>query len=89
MPPTYNHEEIKTLLQENHRLLTENNELLKKLHKAHIQGVWFKVISFFFIVVAPLIILYYYILPMLGTIYGGANGSSLNIQDISTLLQGL
>jgi hypothetical protein len=92
MPPTHDVSELKALILENQRLLAENNEILKKLHKGHVRGMWLKAVWFFFIVIAPMILVYYYIAPMYSSMSGGTGGSVLKMQDVqelNSLLQGL
>jgi hypothetical protein len=47
--------------RENNRLLKENNRLLKKLYRAHIFGVWMKIIFNLIIIGAPLFLYQFYL----------------------------
>ena len=41
------------LTKENNKLLKENNKLLKKMHRAHVMGIWFKIIFYVLILAVP------------------------------------
>ena len=68
--------ELKGLLLENQRLLTENNEMLKKQQAKNKRDFWLKVLWFFFIIVAPMILLYSYVIPMYSSL-----GSDVSAQS--------
>ncbi len=62
-PQEDNDLKIKNLLLENQRLLIENNQLLKKMHRSSIIGTIFRVIWFFILLGVPIYIYFNYIQP--------------------------
>jgi hypothetical protein len=94
MEPNSEHTELKAILLENQRLLTENNVILKKLHRDHVRGLWFKAAWVVFILIAPMIVLYYYLLPFYSSLYSvtdspAAGGKMQDLNEMSKLLQSL
>lgn len=78
MPPQNEHSELKALILENQRLLGENNELLKKMHKSAVRHFWLNVVWIVFLLGAPLLLLYQFIMPMYESL--GTSPSSINEQ---------
>jgi hypothetical protein len=68
MQPDNNHEEIKRLLVENQRLLTDNNNLLHKMRRDALLGSFFKIIWFIIIIGGPVYIYFNYIQPNMDTL---------------------
>ena len=56
-------EQIRKLVLENQRLLTENNKLLKKLHRNAVISFWIRLLWILIIVGAPFVFYYYIIEP--------------------------
>ncbi len=54
---------LQELMLENQRLLTENNELLKKLRKTSIFNLWLKLIWISFLIGLPFVLYYFVIEP--------------------------
>ncbi len=54
-------ESINELIKQNQELLSQNNELIKKLYRNTMWGFYLKIIGFLIIVGAP-VALYYYVL---------------------------
>ena len=48
---------------ENQKLLVENNQLLKKMHKASVISLWLRVIWFLIIIGIPFVLYFYIIEP--------------------------
>jgi hypothetical protein len=69
------HEELKELILENQRLLAENNELLKKMHRSTVRHFWLNVIWIVFLLGAPLVLLYQFIMPMYESLNTGGTPS--------------
>lgn len=63
IPKKDEHQILQELLLENQRLLAENNELLKKIHRSAIWSFWLKFVWFMIIIGAPFILYYYLIEP--------------------------
>jgi uncharacterized membrane protein (DUF106 family) len=55
--------QIKELLIENKRLLTENNQLLKKMYKTALWSFIFRIFWFFVLIGAPFLVYYYLVEP--------------------------
>lgn len=72
-------EKVQRLLLENQKLMTENNEILKKLQRNSAISLWIKIIWFLFIIGLPFVVYFYVIQP-----YFDALGSSFG-----TFQQGL
>ena len=57
------HQVLHELMLENQRLLTENNQLLKKLKKASVINFWFRIIWIAVLIGLPFLLYYYVIEP--------------------------
>ena len=90
MTPNSEHSELKELILENQRLLTENNQLLKKLHRHAVRGFWLNIVWIVVFVVLPLFAVVKLILPFYDS-FGGSTGSLEgqlnNLQEIQGLLE--
>ena len=56
-------ETIHQLVLENQRLLSENNQLLKKMHRTSVWSLWLRVVWFLVIIGAPFVLYYYIVEP--------------------------
>jgi len=75
MDPMHNeHQQMKELMAENKRLLTENNDLLKKMYKTALWSFIFRIFWFFVLIGAPFIVYYYVVEP-----YFTSLGSSFEV----------
>lgn len=54
---------LRELVLENQRLLTENNQLLKKLNHRSVLAFWFRMITFLILIGAPFLLYFYVIEP--------------------------
>lgn len=54
---------IHRLTLENQKLLSDNNSLLKKMHRASIIGFWFRLLWAIFIIGIPFVLYFYIIEP--------------------------
>lgn len=69
MLPNKNEQNVlQELLLENQRLLTENNQLLKKMQRQAVLGLWMRVFSFLILIGAPFVLYYYVIEPYFTTL---------------------
>jgi hypothetical protein len=90
MNPDTGHPELKELMLETQRLVTENNELLKKLHRNSVRSFWFSIIWIVLFVVLPLIAVFKLAMPLYNSLGGspGTLDSQLNnLQELQTLLE--
>ena len=60
------------LLRENQRLLTENNTLLRKMHRSAVIGFWFKIVWIAVLIGAPFILYVYVLKPYLEVLPGAS-----------------
>lgn len=75
MQPDKNEQQLlHELMLENQRLLTENNELLKKIRRAGLISFWFKIVWILIILGAPFLLYFYVVEP-----YFTSLGSSFEV----------
>ena len=68
------HQLLHELMLENQRLLTENNQLLKKMRRLSVFNFWFRIVTTLILVGAPFLLYYYVIEP-----YFASMGSSFSV----------
>jgi hypothetical protein len=74
MSPDNESGELKALILENQRLLAENNELLKEMHRSAVRHLWFNIAWIVIFFGLPLIAFYHFIQPLYGSL-GGQTGT--------------
>jgi hypothetical protein len=74
LPDKDEHQLLHDLMLENQRLLSENNQLLHKLHSRALWSFWLKVVWFLVIIGAPFILYYSVVEP-----YFNSLGSSFEV----------
>jgi Trk-type K+ transport system membrane component len=79
LPDKSEHQLLKDLMLENQRLLSENNQLLKKIRRASLISFWLRLVTMLIFIGAPFVLYYYVVEP-----YFESMGSSF-----STFQQGL
>jgi Trk-type K+ transport system membrane component len=79
LPDKDEHQLLQDLMLDNQRLLSENNQLLRKMYRSSVISFWFRVISILVFIGAPLVLYYYVVEP-----YFDSMGSSF-----STFQEGL
>jgi hypothetical protein len=57
------HAEMHRLLEENNALLKENHEILRKLYRNDVMGIWFRVIWFAILIGLPFAVYFYVLEP--------------------------
>ena len=72
-PQNDDHKKMEEFLLENQRLLAENNELLKKIHRNAAVTLWIRIIWVVFIIGLPFVVYFYVVEP-----YFDALGSSFS-----------
>jgi len=70
------------LVLENQRLLTENNQLLKKLYRHSIWSFWVRIVSFLIIVGVPFILYYYVIEPYFTSVQSSLESFQGGLQQV-------
>ena len=68
MNPKTGNEELKTLILENQRLLAENNELLKKMHRGAVRHLWFTIAYVLVFLGLPVVLYYYFMAPYIDNV---------------------
>jgi hypothetical protein len=63
LPDINEQQQIRGLILENQRLLTENNQLLKKLNRRSTISFWFRIVWGAFIIGLPFVLYFYIIEP--------------------------
>jgi hypothetical protein len=79
------HDELKALVVENQRLLTENNELLKKMHKSAVRHFWFNIAWIVIFLGLPLIAFYKLAMPMYQSFGSSPTNLSEQLKDVQEL----
>ncbi len=87
MNPT---DELKALVLENQRLLAENNELLKKMHRSAVRHFWFNIAWIVVFLGLPLIAFYKLAMPFYSSFEassGSLDGQLKQLNEIRGLLE--
>jgi Trk-type K+ transport system membrane component len=79
LPNKDEHQLLQELILENQRLLSDNNQLLKKMYRRSVLSFWLRIISTLILIGAPFVLYYYVVEP-----YFDSMGSSF-----STFQEGL
>jgi cell division septal protein FtsQ len=90
MENTQKNSDIREIVVENQRLLTEINERLKKQERKQRRDFWLKLVWFFILFIAPLILFYWYLAPMYSSLGGSAgslDGGLKQLNEINSLLK--
>lgn len=72
MPPGHKHREMKEVLEDNNRLIAENNQLLKKLHRNARWSFWIRIVWYLLLFGLPFALYFYILEPyfeLLGSSY--------------------
>jgi hypothetical protein len=83
IPDVVTNEQLKTLLEENKRLLTENNVMLHKLRRGAMWATAFRVLWFAIIVGLPIALYYFLLEPNLTTLGRAWQMIQSSVQDVS------
>ena len=73
---------LRELLLENQRLLGENNQLLKKIHRQSIISFWIRIVSFLIIIGAPFVLYYYVVEPYFTTLGSSFETFQQGLQEV-------
>lgn len=63
LPNKDEHQLLQELMLENQRLLTDNNQLLKKMYRRSVINFWFRIASTLIFIGVPFVLYYYVIEP--------------------------
>ena len=82
LPEKDEHQLLQELLLENQRLLTENNELLRRMNRRSIWGFWLKVAWLLLIIGAPFLLYFYVIEPYFTTLGSSFQTFQEGLQEV-------
>ena len=85
MNPNQEHSELKALILENQRLLTENNELLKKMRQAAVRHFWFNVAWIIIFLGLPLIAFYKLVMPFYSSLETSSGSLQGQLKELNEL----
>ena len=77
---------IESLLNENLRLSRENNKLLKKMRKAHLVDVWFRILLLLIAVGAPIFIYQYYLEDFVDSAWSTYQELRMELNNVTKIL---
>jgi len=63
MPPETTNQELKSAIEKNSKLLNENNELLKKIHRNGLWGFWLRIAWYLLLIGIPFVLYFYVVEP--------------------------
>ncbi|MCA9354315.1 MAG: hypothetical protein KC877_02225 [Candidatus Kaiserbacteria bacterium] len=81
-PEKDHHQMIHELLLENQRLITENNQLLKKMNRRSIWSFWLKVVWFAVLIGLPFLLYYYIVEPYFTSLGSSFETFQQGLQEI-------
>lgn len=70
MPPSNDLDALKALVLENQKILMENKEHLRVLHRHLVWGFWFRIVGWVFLLGLPVIAYYYLLEPYVSVVAG-------------------
>lgn len=76
------HQQMKELMVENKRLLSENNDLLKKMYRTAWWSFVFRIAWFFVIIGAPFLVYYYLVEPYFTTLGSSFETFEAGLQEV-------
>lgn len=82
LPDKSEHQLLHELILENQRLLTENNQLLKKLNRRSVLSFWFRVFWFLFIIGIPFVLYFYVIEPYFTSLGSSFQTFQAGLQEV-------
>ncbi len=82
LPEKDEHQLLRELILENQKILTENNQLLKKVKRHIIWSFWIKVVGFTVFIGAPFILYYYVLGPYFETVGSSFQAFQQGLQEV-------
>lgn len=82
MPPSFEHTQIKELMEQNKELLKENNELLRKIHRNGLFAFWFRILWYTLLIGLPFALYFYVLEPYFAALGASYETFSAGIQEI-------
>ncbi len=85
MNPESHHDEIKALVLENQRLLSENNVLLKKMHRSAVRHFWLNIAWIVIFLGLPLLAFYKLVMPFYSSFEASGNSLQGQLNELNEL----
>ncbi len=85
MNPESHHDEIKALVLENQRLLSENNVLLKKMHRSAVRHFWLNIVWIVIFLGLPLLAFYKLVMPFYSSFEASGNSLQGQLNELNEL----
>lgn len=82
MPPSYEHTQMKDLMERNAELLAENNKLLKKIHRNGLYSFYARVVWYVLLLGLPFALYFYVLEPYFTALGASYDTFSAGIQEI-------
>jgi len=83
MDPLQNeHQQMKELIAENKQLLSENNDLLKKMYRTAWWSMVLRIVWFFILIGAPFLVYYYIVEPYFTTLGSSFETFESGLQEV-------
>jgi hypothetical protein len=83
MLPEHNEQQqLRQLVLENQRLLTENNQLLKMMNRRSIIGIWLRVVWAAFLIGLPFVLYFYVLEPYFDTLGSSFDTFRSGLQEV-------
>lgn len=79
------HDELKALIAENQRILAENNELLKKMHRSAVRHFWFNIAWIVIFLGLPLLAFYKLAMPFYSSFQSSSGQLDGQLQQLNEL----
>lgn len=79
--------EVRRLMQKNAELIKENNELLKKIHRNGVWGLWVRVVWYMLLIGIPFALYFYILEPYFEALGSSFDVFNAGIQEIPGLKQ--
>ncbi len=85
MNPESSHNELKSLILENQRLLSENNNLLKKMHRSAVRHFWLNIVWIVIFLGLPLLAFYKLVMPFYSSFETSGNSLQSQLNELNEL----
>lgn len=82
MPPSYEHTQMKELMEQNAELLKENNRLLHKIHRNGLYAFWLRILWYILLIGLPFALYFYVLEPYFAALGSSYEVFSAGIQEI-------
>jgi len=87
METEQHHKVVEHLMKQNADLITENNELLKKIHRNGVWSFWVRLVWYAIIIGLPFILYFYAIEPYFSTLGSSYDTLNQELQEVPGIKQ--